>query len=422
MAMIHQIGRKLRAQIHRFSGELSTKLGLVSTRFVEEMIYGMCASGSVLLTQVARRLEEPIALHATHKRLSANLDNEKLEQTLSEAVLAQGAKHIQDDTLLIVDPSDITKKYAKKMEYLATVRDASEKKPGDGYWLCEVVGCETGEHDITPLAQILWSQKSPDFVSENHEILTLVERVLSATDYRGILVYDRGGDRREMLAPWTKDERVRYLVRQRGDRHLLYKGKPKSEMELAALCKTPYAETVVKEKDGEEKAYFIHFGYVPVRLPECPQRPLWLVVVRGFGKKPMLLLTTEPMRKNRKVLWWAVQSYLTRWRVEDTIRFVKQSYELENVRVLTYRRLKNLITLLLAVMHFTAVRVGMEARLKILALHALDAAKRLFGIPDFRYYALADGMKDILHKAGKGTLYARDEKIPPDPQLALFDS
>ena len=420
--MLHQIGRKLRAQIHHFSGELSTKLGKVSSRFVEEMIYGLCASGSVLLTEVARRLEEPIALHATHKRLSANLDGEKLEETISDSVLIQGAKRIRNDTLLIVDPSDITKKYARKMEYLAEVRDASEKKIGDGYWMCEVVGCETGEHDITPLAQILWSQNSPDFVSENHEILTLVDRVLGATDYRGILVYDRGGDRREMLAPWTKDERVRYLVRQRGDRHLLYKGKAKNEMELAETCKTPYAETVVKEKNGEEKAYFIHFGFLPVRLPECPERPLWLVVVRGFGKRPMLLLTTEPMRKNRRILWWAVQSYLTRWRVEDTIRFVKQSYGLENVRVLTYRRLKNLMTLLLAVMHFTAVRLGMEARLKILALHALDAAKRLFGIPDFRYYALADGMRDILHKAGKGTLHNRTDKCPPDPQLPLFGS
>ncbi len=420
--MLHQLGHKLRAQIHHFSGELSTKLGKVSTRFVEEMIYGMCASGSVLLTEVARRLEEPIALHATHKRLSANLDDEKLEETISESVLIQGAKRIRDDTLLIVDPSDITKKYAKKMQYLAEVRDASEKIIGDGYWMCEVVGCETGEHDITPLAQILWSQASPDFVSENHEILTLVDRVLAATEHRGILVYDRGGDRREMLAPWTKDEQVRYLVRQRGDRHLLYKGKAKNEMELAETCKTPYAETVVKEKDGKEKAYFIHFGYLPVRLPECPERPLWLVVVRGLGKRPMLLLTTEPMRRSRKVLWWAVQSYLTRWRVEDTIRFVKQSYGLENVRVLTYRRLKNLVTLLLALMHFTAVKVGLEARLKILALHALDAAKRLFGIPDFRYYALADGMRDILHKAGKGTLHSRADKRPPDPQLPLFDS
>ena len=87
------------------------------------------------------------------------------------------------------------------MEYLACVRDASEKKIGDGYWLCEVVGGEGDKYDITPLAQILWSQEAPDFVTENDEVLSLVDRVLQATGHRGILVYDRGGDQREFLTP-----------------------------------------------------------------------------------------------------------------------------------------------------------------------------------------------------------------------------
>jgi len=61
-----------------------------------------------------------------------------------------------------------------------------------------------------------------------------------------------------------------------------------------------------------------------------------------------MILTTEPMRRNRKVLWWVLEAYLTRWRVEDTIRFIKQSYDFEDVRVLTYQRLKNMAALVLA--------------------------------------------------------------------------
>ena len=419
--MLHQIGRKLRIQINLFSGELSAGLGKVTSRFVEEMIYGICASGSVLLSEVARALEEPIEMHATHKRLSANLSNGKIERTIAKSVLAMGAKRIKKDTLLIVDPSDITKKYARKMEYLAEVRDASEKKIGDGYWLCEVVGCEHGKHEITPLAQILWSQKAPDFVSENTQILSLVDKVLSATEHRGILVYDRGGDRREFLIPWTQDARVRYLVRQRGDRHLLYNGMLQAAETLANMCKTPYAESIVKEVNGKEKYYFIDFGFVPVRLPEVPDRPLWLVVVKGFGNRPMMLLTTEPMRRNRTVLWWAVEAYLTRWRVEDTIRFIKQSYDLENVRVLTYQRLKNLVTLLLAVSYFTAAWIGSKSKLKILMMHGFKAAKRIFGVPDFKYYALSDGMKHILSRTKRLTRSHCQGLAPPLPELPLFD-
>ncbi len=58
-----------------------------------------------------------------------------------------------------------------------------------------------------------------------------------------------------------------------------------------------------------EEAVFGISSSGSVRLPECPKRPLWLVVVKVLGKKPLMLLTTEPMRRNRKVLWWAVETY-----------------------------------------------------------------------------------------------------------------
>jgi hypothetical protein len=82
--------------------------------------------------------------------------------------------------------------------------------------------------------------------------------------------------------------------------------------------------------------------------------------------------------------------------VEETIRFGKQSYQVEDIRVLTYERLRNLIVLVLAAMFFTAVVIGAKMKLSILASHVLKAARRLFGIPDFRYYALSDGIREIL--------------------------
>ena len=418
--MLHQIGNKLRQQIHKFSGELCTDMGKISSRFVEEAVLGLSASGSVRLTEIGRSLEEDISLHATHKRLSRNLAEKTLGSHLESKILKLGAKRIADKTLIIVDPTDLKKKYAKKMQYLARVRDSSEKTIVNGYWMCDVVGCEVGSNEITPLAQELWSQNAPDFKSENDQILSLVERVRQATGYRGILVYDRGGDRREFLVPWTKDSSCRYIVRQRGDRNLLYRGKLHDGLSLAESCTTPYSSTIIKEKKGEEKIYSIEFGFVPVSLPEWPERNLWLVVVKGFGKKPLMLLTTEPMRRNRKVLWWAVEAYITRWRVEDTIRFIKQSYDIEDIRVLTYDRLKNMAVLVLAASYFAAVWLGTTSKLNILAMHAMKAAKRLFGIPDFRYYALADGIKTIFKRIGKGPLFPRGHESPPSPQPFLW--
>jgi len=48
--MIHQIGRKLRQQIHYFLGELCKGMGAVASRFTEEALFGISSSGSVRLT------------------------------------------------------------------------------------------------------------------------------------------------------------------------------------------------------------------------------------------------------------------------------------------------------------------------------------------------------------------------------------
>ena len=47
-----------------------------------------------------------------------------------------------------------------------------------------------------------------------------------------------------------------------------------------------------------------------------------------------------------------VESYLSRWGVEETIHFIKQSYPLEDIRLLKYERLRNLMILVLAMAYF----------------------------------------------------------------------
>src|SRR6266436_3892033 len=83
------------------------------------------------------------------------------------------------------------------------------------------------------------------------------------------------------------------------------------------------------------------YGMEPIRLAGCDEQ-LCLVVVAGWGEEPMLLLTSalEGARDSQS-LWWIVQIYLTRWKIEETFRFIKQSYKLEDIRVMRYQRLQN---------------------------------------------------------------------------------
>jgi len=158
--MIHQMSYKLRENIHYFSGKLCIGMGKVLQRFVEEMVYGIQAQGSVRLSDVARALDEKKSLKKVIERLSRNLSREGLAEKIGESVLREGALKVKDDSLLIVDPTDITKKYAKKMEYLSQVRDGSDKVLGMGYWVNTVVGVEVGSSEIAPLVHKLYSQKA----------------------------------------------------------------------------------------------------------------------------------------------------------------------------------------------------------------------------------------------------------------------
>ncbi len=143
---------------------------------------------------------------------------------------------------------------------------------------------------------------------------------------------------------------------------------------------------------------------------------MWLVVIDGFGEAPLMLLTDLPIAaKDSQSLWWIVQIYLTRWKIEETFRFIKQSYNLEDVRVMKYQRLKNLVILVTAVAYFAATFLGQQMKLRILCEKLLIISQRFFGIPPFRFYALADGIRRIL---SQGT-FSPAETPPASLQMEL---
>ncbi len=401
-----------------FLGKLS--LPKTARRFVIESVYGLQARQSVRLTEIGRALNEPNELIQTVKRLSNQLGREGLNEAITDHVVRHSAHKIGDKTLLVVDPSDITKKYARAMENLAHIRDGSTGRIEEGYWFCSVIGVECDGQEITPLCNRLWSQKSPDFESENKEIMSCIDPVASHLSGQGIWVMDRGGDRSRFYE-LLLNRGLSFIIRMIGNRHLLYNGKSILTEDLAHRCSLPYTRTVIKQgKDGKELVFRLKYGVMKVELPSYPGTPLRLVVIEGFGKKPMMILTTEPVRKRFKEVDWILRAYLTRWRIEDTIRFAKQSYQLEDVRVLSYKRLQNMMGIVLAAMSFTMTRLNTEIKLSVLCDHALKAGKRLFGIPDFRYYALADGIKELLSMMKK-PLRFRPTSDPNDPQLYLPD-
>ena len=391
-----QVAARVREQIARFSGIFSPRFSKPQVRFIEQMLFGLAAAQDVKLSAISRRLGERIELKKTEERLSHHLQAPGLGRVVNEVLAQQAASRVKRDTLLVLDISDISKPYARRMPYLATVRDGDTGRLGPGYWTCMAVACEPQSRRVIPLHQRLWSAQAPDFVSENAELLAVIGTLQKELQGRGIYVMDRGGDRGELLNHLL-DNGLRFIVRLVGERDLRFANRYRSAEELARDCPRHYAETVIKEEAGQERRMHVEYGFRRVQLPGRPE-PLALVVVRGFGEKPLLLLTNVAVTDSRRSLWFIVAGYLTRWLVEEAIRFIKQSYRLEDMRVLCYERLRNLAALVMAAAYFTAIWLGETLKLAVLATRVAQLARRFFGVPDFHYYALADGLARLLSR------------------------
>lgn len=388
------LANKLRNKITRFSGILSQDLDKTARRFVREAIYGIIASQSVMLTEIGRQLESRVSLKKIEERFSRQLIKPRIWGSIHRRILTQASSRVNERTLLILDLSDIKKKYAKKMEHMARVHDGSEQgELVNGYWTNQVIASEVGSNEITPLYYSLYSQASPDFTSENDQVLEAMDQVGNALQNKGIWVIDRGGDRDALYGPLLMNKRD-FIIRLVGSRDLIYKGHQGRSLWIAAGCRLKYQKSIVKIIHGREHHFNLRFGSVPVRLPDIAA-PLHLVVVSGISRQPMMLMTSLKTDNSEKDLWFIIQAYMKRWTIEETIRFIKQTYDLENIRVLKYMRMQNMMALLLAVFYFAAVILDQSQKLTVMAGHVLKCAKRVFGIPDFKYYALGDGLSNI---------------------------
>ena len=411
---------KLQGQIHLFSGIFYPHFTKPQGKFIEQMVYGIQASRDTKLSSIARSLGEKISLKKTEERLSRHLAVRGLGQKVNEVLAEQGSRRVHNDTLIVIDPTDIRKPYARQMPHLGRVRDGSSGDIVNGYWACLAIACEPESRRMIPLHGRLWSTKAPDTRSENRQLLDVITTIATATNGRGIYVMDRGGDRIKLFSALL-NKKLRFIIRLRSTRDVISRRSRRNVMELARRCRMLYSETIVKEVRGEEKAYHLEYGVCPVMLPGRGEQ-LYMVVVKGFGRDPMLLLTNVDVRRNRGRVESVVNGYLSRWLVEEAIRFLKQSYRLEDIRVLDYQRLKNLVALAVAASYFSAVWLGESLKLKVLATRVTQVAKRFFGVPDFHYYALSDGIATLLSRVGRWIHRKQEVKTARGrPQRLLFD-
>jgi hypothetical protein len=374
----------IKGQMSKFSGIITKGLSKPKQRLVKEMIYGIQAAKDIKLSSVVRGLNEPIPFIKTEDPLSRNLDDEDFTAEINNQICRLGSGKILDDMVIAIDPGDIRKRYASKMECLCTIHDGSEHEIGEGYWLCKAVAADIEHKKVIPLYLEAYSQEAKDFLSENHQLFKVIDTVSLHIGNKGIYAIDRGGDRGKLYDKFLEKGKEKRFVIRLNPRHLMHKGIRKDCLNLALTMPCPHETVIIKYEEGKEQKTTIFYNAVPVRLPDKKHRdyPLYLVVVKGFGKKPMMLLTSCPVNLHLKEsIWRIVEIYLTRWKCDESFRYIKQCYNIEDIRVRHYVSIRNMMVLILAVAYFASVYLKDNLKLKMLVERVYLVSKRFFGVP-----------------------------------------
>lgn len=408
------LNNNLKRGILRFSEKISKKLNRPAMKFVCDMVYGILASKSSLLSEIGRNLNEKISLRKTITRLSRNLNDFNDGEELFGEYLNSIKNRYNDKSVLIIDGSDIVKPASTKLESLCEVRDGSTGEIGIGY---HTLGAAILSDRKLPygIYSRIYSSKETDFVSEDNENLKCFEFLSKHFSKSNIRTMDRGFDCNKYYEYFIKNNE-KFIIRAKKNRNVIYNNKTVNILELAKQFKGKYKLEYV-DKGGIKRN--VKISIIPIRLCEFRKTELNLVVVYGFGSIPMMLITN--LHSNDKRLCTAVcKVYLMRWRIEEYFKFKKQSFDFENIRVQSLKSIRNLDLMLTLAIGYIA-EISDKSYTAKLRMEVIDISKRIFGVPDFVYYAVADGIFEILKavKSGIGKFFTLPER---NGQLFLFSS
>lgn len=351
---------------HLISNRFGPGLGCIASKFVQDMLRGIHGTRSVNLTYIAKELGESIRLHATHKRLSRNLENPFLAEQLSDRLLKMSASHVNSDTRLIVHVSTLNRKYARKVEYVSKVGDGLNS----GFKFCEILASNPDSDIYIPLHTRVWSDQVPGFVDDAGEIKKTIGRVLDATGNTGMVYIDDVTlQNAGLLCPIMQEPSFKFIVSPELSMELIYKNKHCQLNALAKSVETSYGKILFKlipegiagTSKNTDMDLFLHAGAMAVKLPKC-NRNLRLISVktksRLLGETLTPLVTSETNLRSRKMLMGLVESWLSVQDVRLTHQALRNRFEPDSFRVLTYNRLKLLMTLLQIVLLYESSKGG----------------------------------------------------------------
>ena len=404
---------QMKREILTFSNKISKHLSKPDKKFTADMIYGMLAAKSCLLTDIVDQLHEDTKKINSVERLSRHLEK-GIPQKASVSYLQTIKKWVSDEPIIHIDDSDVTKPDGYKFEALGIVRDGSESTSTKnvykkGYHVTEACVLTSSNHPVSIFSRI-HSSAEKDYKSTNTITFEAMEQGAALFE-KATFAMDRGYDDNKMFLKMDELKQD-YVIRLKSNRKLLYHNKWTMATELRNRRKGK-VKTSVYYKGKEHEAYLSH---IKVQIT-ASRKDIYLVLVYGITEHPMMLATNKEIKSKEDVIKVA-RIYFSRWKIEEYFRCKKQMFQFENFRVRKLTAINTLNFYNTLCMAFLA-HISMKPETNALKVSIIQKADPIKEKVYFCYYRLAKGISGILSYAKEGVRLWFRSKRPTYRQLCL---
>lgn len=288
----------------------------------------------------------------------SRLDADSVTTVLRE----QGVANLRGEAELelVLDGMELRREGAHAQEYLMSVK-ALDGRLVNGYRSFNVLGM--GKEARGLLYHKLFSSNTPEFSSENVEIKAAINQTEQALiDYEAAKtwVIDMGFDNDDVWWEIWKHphshmvNRVYHMERivewqtASGQWEERYLDASFKHLKHLTRVETELEVRLQGQKRARRQKVTVELSAVAIRVyaPEDKSRtkPVWLVRAKVVGAvgKPWYLLTDWAVTDAESALR-IFRFYRRRWAVEDTFKFVKTSFGIEEVQMLSFEAVRRLV-------------------------------------------------------------------------------
>ena len=403
----------MKRDIIGFSEKLSAGIYRPDCKFTADMLYGLLASGSCLLTDIADQLHEKGQKINIVDRLSRHLAD-GLSPTIVRNYLRLIRQMTPSEPIVHIDDSDVIKPDAYHFEALGYVRDGSASTKNKnvyakGYHVTEACTLNAANHPMSIFSEV-HSSAEKGFTSINTVTFDAIGRAVALLG-KATFVMDRGYDDNKIfnrLFDCGQD----FIIRLTTKRKVFYHNK---WIPVTELCKRRKGKMKLSlfYRGENHDAYLSH---IKVRITAA-QKDIHLVLVYGITEHPMMLATNKPIQSKKDVVAVA-KAYFSRWRIEEYFRAKKQLFQFESFRVRKLKAINALNFYITAAMTFLA-RVSEKSETNYLKVAIIRHANPIKTQVHFLYYRLAKGIVSILSYAREGVRPWFKTSRPRYKQLTL---